>query len=203
MYVTVNTMPTNEEIDALPRVSGRPAGDRPGRADRGGFGGALAGKTVCPRAGAAHVHPGGHRQLGRGRAAAYELGAKRVVLARELTLEEIAGIRAKAPAGLEIEAFVHGAMCMSVSGRCLLSNYMTGRDGNRGPVRPALPVEVRPGGRKSAPASTLRSARMKRAAISSAPRTSVRPLFSAGWPPPGWTASRSRAGPRAFTMWPA
>ncbi len=62
----------------------------------------------------------------------YNLGAKRVVLARELSLEEIAEIRAKTPASLEIEAFAHGAMCISFSARCLLSSYMTGRDANRG-----------------------------------------------------------------------
>ncbi len=62
----------------------------------------------------------------------YNLGAKRVVLARELSLEEIAEIRAKTPMDLEIEAFAHGAMCVSFSARCLLSSYMTGRDANRG-----------------------------------------------------------------------
>lgn len=62
----------------------------------------------------------------------YNLGAKRVVLARELSLEEIAEIRAKTPKELEIEAFVHGAMCISFSARCLLSSYMTGRDANCG-----------------------------------------------------------------------
>ena len=62
----------------------------------------------------------------------YEMGASRVVTARELSLAEIADIRRNVPKELEIEAFVHGAMCMSVSGRCLLSNYMTGRDANRG-----------------------------------------------------------------------
>lgn len=62
----------------------------------------------------------------------YNMGASRVVVARELSLEEIAEIRAKTPNELEIEAFIHGAMCMSFSGRCLLSNYMTGRDANRG-----------------------------------------------------------------------
>lgn len=60
------------------------------------------------------------------------LGAKRVVTARELTLEEIREIRASIPDGLEIETFVHGAMCISYSGRCLLSNYLTGRDANQG-----------------------------------------------------------------------
>ncbi|MBR1422374.1 MAG: U32 family peptidase [Ruminococcus sp.] len=62
----------------------------------------------------------------------YEMGAKRVVLARELALEEIAEIRAKTPKGLEIECFVHGAMCVSFSGRCLISQYLTERDANRG-----------------------------------------------------------------------
>ncbi len=62
----------------------------------------------------------------------YDLGAKRIVLARELSLEEIAEIRAKTPQDLEIEAFAHGAMCVSFSARCLLSSYMTGRDSNRG-----------------------------------------------------------------------
>lgn len=64
--------------------------------------------------------------------ALHDLGAHRVVLARELHLDEIAAIRAKTPPTLELEAFVHGAMCVSFSGRCLLSNYMTGRDANRG-----------------------------------------------------------------------
>ena len=81
----------------------------------------------------------------------HDLGAQRVILARELSLEEIATIRAKAPKGLELEAFAHGAMCVSYSGRCLLSNYMTGRDSNRGacaqPCRYqyALVEEKRPG----------------------------------------------------------
>lgn len=62
----------------------------------------------------------------------YDLGVRRVVLARELSIEEIKHIRKKIPADMEIEAFVHGAMCMSYSGRCLMSNYMTGRDANKG-----------------------------------------------------------------------
>lgn len=62
----------------------------------------------------------------------YNMGAKRVVLARELSLDEIAEIRAKTPKELDIEAFVHGAMCVSFSGRCLLSAYMVDRDANRG-----------------------------------------------------------------------
>ncbi len=62
----------------------------------------------------------------------YNMGADRIVVARELSVEEIAEIRAKTPKELTIEAFVHGAMCVSFSARCLLSSYMTGRDANRG-----------------------------------------------------------------------
>lgn len=62
----------------------------------------------------------------------HEQGAKRVVSARELSLEEIRQIRAKIPETMEIESFIHGAMCISYSGRCLLSNYFTGRDANHG-----------------------------------------------------------------------
>ncbi len=62
----------------------------------------------------------------------HNMGADRIVVARELSLEEIAEIRAKTPSELDIEAFVHGAMCVSFSARCLLSSYMTGRDANRG-----------------------------------------------------------------------
>ena len=82
---------------------------------------------------------------------AAELGLERVVLAREMTLQDIATLRDKTPPELEIESFVHGAMCMSVSGRCLLSNYMAGRDANRGQcAQPCrwkyyLSEETRPG----------------------------------------------------------
>ena len=62
----------------------------------------------------------------------YQLGAKRVVTARELSLEEIRQIRAHIPDDMEIETFIHGAMCISYSGRCLLSNYLVGRDANQG-----------------------------------------------------------------------
>lgn len=81
----------------------------------------------------------------------YELGAKRVVTARELSLEEIRGIRDNIPEDMEIESFMHGAMCISYSGRCLLSNYFVGRDANKGacthPCRWKYSVveETRPG----------------------------------------------------------
>ena len=81
----------------------------------------------------------------------YELGAKRVVLARELSIEQIAAIRARIPADMELEAFVHGAMCMAYSGRCMISAYLTGRSANRGGCAQscrwkfALTEEKRPG----------------------------------------------------------
>ena len=81
----------------------------------------------------------------------WNLGAKRVVSARELTLEQLAQIRRNIPEEMEIESFIHGAMCISYSGRCLLSNYFTGRDANRGacthPCRGKYAVmeESRPG----------------------------------------------------------
>lgn len=62
----------------------------------------------------------------------YELGAKRIVLAREMNLESIAALKQSIPDDLEVEVFVHGAMCMSVSGRCLISDYLTGRSANKG-----------------------------------------------------------------------
>ena len=81
----------------------------------------------------------------------WQLGAKRVVCARELSLNEIRELRRHIPEEMDIEAFVHGAMCMSYSGRCMLSNFLTGRDANRGacthPCRwkYSLVEETRPG----------------------------------------------------------
>ena len=81
----------------------------------------------------------------------YELGASRIILARELSLERISSMREKLPEDLELEAFVHGAMCASYSGRCVLSNHLSGRDANQGGcVQPcrwkyALVEEKRPG----------------------------------------------------------
>ena len=81
----------------------------------------------------------------------HQLGARRVVTARELSMAELKEIREKAPADMEMETFIHGAMCISYSGRCLLSNYFTGRDANRGacthPCRwkYAIVEETRPG----------------------------------------------------------
>ncbi len=131
VYVTCNILPRNEEIERLPsylQLLDSIGVDALIIADLGVL--KLAEKYAphCAR----HVST----QLGVVNHATasflHEMGASRVVLARELSLDEIADIRAKTPASLELEAFVHGAMCMSYSGRCLLSSYLTGRDGNHG-----------------------------------------------------------------------
>ena len=150
VHVTVNTMPRNDEVISLPAYLERldDAGvDAVIVADLGAF--TLAGKYAphCER------HISTQQSIANYECATawYELGAKRVVLARELSLPEIRCIREKCPKELEIETFGHGAMCVSYSGRCLLSNYMTGRDSNRGacaqPCRYqyALMEEKRPG----------------------------------------------------------
>ena len=149
-HVTVNTMPRNDEVVQLPRYLEQldDAGvDALILADLGAF--TLA-KKYAPRC---ERHISTQQSIANYECAQawFDLGAKRVVLARELSLEEIAAIRQKVDPQLEIETFGHGAMCVSYSGRCLLSNYMTGRDSNRGacaqPCRYqyALVEEKRPG----------------------------------------------------------
>ncbi len=131
VHVTVNTMPRNDEIAVLPAYLEQLDDAKVDAlivADLGAF--MLAGKHAphCQR----HIST---QQSVANYACAqswFDLGAQRVVLARELNLEEIRSIREKASPELEIETFGHGAMCVSYSGRCLLSNYMTGRDSNRG-----------------------------------------------------------------------
>lgn len=150
VHVTVNTMPRNDEVARLPEYLEQldDAGvDALIIADLGAF--TLAGKYAphCQR------HVSTQQSIANYACAQswFDLGASRVVLARELSLEEIRVIRQKVDPKLEIETFGHGAMCVSYSGRCLLSNYMTGRDSNRGacaqPCRYqyALMEEKRPG----------------------------------------------------------
>ncbi len=131
VHVTINTMPRNREADSLPawlEVLDGAGVDALIVADMGAF--ALAGRYAprCDR----HISTQASVSNYQTALAWHELGARRVILARELSLEEIRTIRERTPADLELEAFVHGAMCVSYSGRCLLSNYMTGRDANRG-----------------------------------------------------------------------
>lgn len=150
VHVTVNTMPRGAELSELPGHLERlnDAGvDALIVADLGVFRLAERYAPRCERHISTQVSVSNHLSA----SAWYDLGAKRVVLARELSLEEIRTIRANTPKELELETFVHGAMCVSYSGRCLLSNYMTGRDANRGacaqPCRYqyALMEEKRPG----------------------------------------------------------
>ena len=150
VHVTVNTMPRNDEVVHLPAYMEQldDAGvDALILADLGAF--TLAGKYAprCQR------HVSTQQSIANYECAQawYDLGAQRVVLARECSLKEVEEIRRKVDPKLEIETFGHGAMCVSYSGRCLLSNYMTGRDSNRGacaqPCRYqyALVEEKRPG----------------------------------------------------------
>ena len=150
VHCTVNTMPRNDEASSLPQhleLLNDAGVDAVILADLGAF--TLAGK-YAPRC-ARHVSTQAGVTNYETARAWHDLGASRVILARELSLEEIRTIRDKTPRSLEIEAFVHGAMCVSYSGRCLLSNYMTGRDSSRGacaqPCRYhyALMEEKRPG----------------------------------------------------------
>ena len=131
VYLTCNTLPRGRELDELPefiRFAAQAGVDALVVADLGVL--ALA-KKITPQL-PCHVSTQfgvvNHltaREL-------HNMGASRVILARELTLEEISEIKDKTPPALCLEAFVHGAMCVSVSGRCVISNYLTGRDANRG-----------------------------------------------------------------------
>ncbi len=149
-HVTVNIMPRNDEVASLPAYLERldDAGvDALILADLGAFTMAKKYAPHCQR------HISTQQSIANYECAQswFDLGADRVVLARECSLEEIREIRRKVDPKLEIETFGHGAMCVSYSGRCLLSNYMTGRDSNRGacaqPCRYqyALMEEKRPG----------------------------------------------------------
>lgn len=150
VHVTCNTNPRNPEMEGLPEYLERLqdwGADAVILGDPGVF--ALAEK-YAPKV-KRHIST----QAGITNYASarfwYDQGASRVILARELSLEEAAEIVVKTPKELEVEAFVHGAMCVSYSGRCVLSNYMTGRDATRGacaqPCRYqyALVEEKRPG----------------------------------------------------------
>ena len=150
VHVTCNTMPRNDEAARLPEwleYLNEVGADAVILADVGVL--SLA-KRYAPKV-ECHISTQASIVNYVSARAWYDLGAKRIILARELSLDEIREIRAKAPRELEMEVFAHGAMCVSYSGRCLLSNYMTGRDSNRGacaqPCRYqyALMEEKRPG----------------------------------------------------------
>ncbi len=155
VYLTVNTLPRNQELALLPQFVSDAVNahvDALIIADLGVL------QTVRKLAPDMTVHMSTQTGIVNYASAnaLYQMGARRVVLARELSLDEIAGIRKNIPDDLEIEVFVHGAMCVSFSGRCLLSAYFTDRDANRGACaqpcrwkyylteekRPHLPMEI-------------------------------------------------------------
>ena len=150
LHVTCNTMPRNQEVDRLPQWLAWLEDCGVTAVILADVGVLALAKRYAP---SVKIHISTQASIVSYQAARawHDLGADRVILARELSLDEIREIRAKTPPELELEAFAHGAMCVSYSGRCLLSNYMTGRDSNRGacaqPCRYqyALMEEKRPG----------------------------------------------------------
>lgn len=150
VYVTANILAHNYDLDGIREYFRQLKEIGPDAliiADPGVF---LIAKEICPEI-ERHISTQANNTNYETYRFWWELGAKRVVSARELSLKEIAEIRRNIPQEMEIESFVHGAMCISYSGRCLLSNYFTGRDANRGacthPCRwkYAVVEETRPG----------------------------------------------------------
>ena len=150
VYVTVNILAHNRDLDGVRAYLKELKTTRPDGliiADPGIF---MLAKEICPEL-ERHISTQANNTNYETYRFWYQMGAKRVVTARELSLEEIRQIRAHIPEDMEIETFVHGAMCISYSGRCLLSNYLVGRDANQGacthPCRwkYSLVEETRPG----------------------------------------------------------
>ena len=131
LYVAVNAFPTNEEIDALGDYAQALAALGADAAIVADLGAVRAMRRAAP---GLPIHISTQANcVNYASACAYcDMGASRVVLGREMTLAQICELRAKTPPALELEAFVHGAMCMAWSGRCMLSAYLTGRSANRG-----------------------------------------------------------------------
>lgn len=131
VYLTCNTLPRNEELERLPEFLQH--------AQQIGVDAVIVADLGVLRLAQKHapkvdIHMSTQTGIVNYASAnaLYELGAKRIVVARELSLEDIREIRSRVPSDLEIETFVHGAMCVSFSGRCLLSAYLNDRDANRG-----------------------------------------------------------------------
>lgn len=131
VYVTCNTLPRNNELKALPAYLESLQAANADAVIVADLGVMELAKKHAPNL---EIHMSTQTGIVNYAAAnrLHDLGASRVVLARELSFEEIAEIRSKTSTDLEIECFVHGAMCVSFSGRCLISSYLTGRDANRG-----------------------------------------------------------------------
>ncbi len=134
VYVTANILAHNEDLDGARSYFAELAAMQPEApdaliiSDPGMF---MLAKEICPGM-EIHISTQANNTNYQTYRFWWEQGAKRVVSARELSLREIAEIRKQIPKEMEIESFVHGAMCISYSGRCLLSSYFTGRDANKG-----------------------------------------------------------------------
>ena len=131
IYITCNILPRNEEIEPMREYIGQLRDIGVDALIVTDIGVMMMAHRVAPEL---ELHVSTQAGVTNWLAATelHNLGAKRVVLARELSLDTVREIRANTPEDLDIEAFVHGSMCMAFSGRCLISNYLTGRDGNHG-----------------------------------------------------------------------
>ena len=131
IYITCNILPRNEEIEPMREYIGQLRDIGVDALIVTDIGVMMMAHRVAPEL---ELHVSTQAGVTNWLAATelHNLGAKRVVLARELSLDTVREIRANTPEELDIEAFVHGSMCMAFSGRCLISNYLTGRDGNHG-----------------------------------------------------------------------
>ena len=131
VHITCNTIPHNDEMKRLPEFLETINSLGADAVIAGDLGTINLVKKYAPKC-ELHISVQSGIVNSNTANAFYDLGAKRVVLARELSLKEVEQIRKETPDDLEIECFAHGAMCVSFSARCLLSSYMTGRDANRG-----------------------------------------------------------------------
>lgn len=131
VYVTCNVLPRNAEVEDMKDYIGQLNDTGVDALIVTDIGVLMAARRIAPNL-ELHVSTQAGVTNYLAANALYELGARRVVLARELDLQAVRDIRANIPDDMDIECFVHGAMCMAFSGRCLFSNYLTGRDGNHG-----------------------------------------------------------------------
>ena len=131
VYVTCNVLPRNDEVAAMREYIGQLKDTGVDALIVTDIGVLMMARRVAPELELHVSTQAGVTNYGAAQAL-YELGARRVVLAREMDLQAVRDIRARIPEDMDVECFVHGAMCMAFSGRCLFSNYLTGRDGNHG-----------------------------------------------------------------------
>ncbi|WP_125968592.1 peptidase U32 family protein [Bifidobacterium samirii] len=131
VYVTCNILPRNAEVKAMREYIGQLKDTGVDALIVTDIGILMEARRIAPELELHVSTQAGVTNWGAANAL-YELGARRVVLAREMDMQAVRDIRANIPADMDVECFVHGSMCMAFSGRCLISNYLTGRDGNHG-----------------------------------------------------------------------